>query len=158
MFGLKMCVWREGASPAFGIIIVADKETNKLSEMKKVFLTSLLVLLPVLTTLFPGLSSILPAQTASAQTVYTVNYKSDADVKVYVASYKSDADLVVYKCKYKSDAEGNKGLWHWVNYKSDAKKTIYFVQYKSDADIVIYFTDYKSDAGWKNQSKMHLMY
>ena len=40
---------------------------------------------------------------ASAQTVYSVNYKSDADVKVYVANNKSDADLVVYKCKYKSE-------------------------------------------------------
>ena len=98
------------------------------------------------------------AVAASAQTVYAVQYKSDADVKVYVAKYKSDADLVVYKCKYKSDAEGNKGLWHFVNYKSDAKKKIFFVDYKSDADIVIFFCDYKSDAGWRNNSKMHYMY
>lgn len=98
------------------------------------------------------------AVAASAQAVYAVQYKSDADVKVYVTNYKSDADLVVYKCQYKSDADGNKGLWHFVNYKSDAKKKIFFVQYKSDADIVIYFCDYKSDAGWRNNSKMHYMY
>lgn len=82
---------------------------------------------------------------AKAQTVYSCQYKSEADVKVHVTKYKSEADLVVYKCKYKSEAEGNKGL-------------CFFVKYKSEADIVIYFTDYKSEAGWRNNSKKHLMY
>jgi hypothetical protein len=67
-----------------------------------------------------------------SQTVYSCQYKSDADIKVYVSKYKSDADLVVYKCKYKSDATGNQGLW--------------------------YFTNYKSDAGWQKKDKQHLMY
>ena len=66
---------------------------------------------------------------AKAQTVYSCQYKSEADVNVHVTKYKSEADLVVYKCKY-----------------------------KSEADIVIYFTDYKSEAGWRNNSKKHLMY
>lgn len=66
---------------------------------------------------------------AKAQTVYSCQYKSEADVKVHVTKYKSEADLVVYKCKY-----------------------------KSEADIVIYFTDYKSEAGWRNNSKKNLMY
>lgn len=66
---------------------------------------------------------------AKAQTVYSCQYKSEADVKVHVTKYKSEADLVVYKCKY-----------------------------KSEADIVIYFTDYKSEVGWRNNSKKHLMY
>lgn len=35
---------------------------------------------------------------------------------------------------------------------------MFFVNYKSEADIVIYFTDYKSEAGWRNNSKKHLMY
>lgn len=94
----------------------------------------------------------------SAQTVFSVDYKSDADVKVYVAKYKSDADLVVYKAKYKSDAGDNDGVWFFCDYKSDAKKKIYFCEYKSDADLVVFFADYKSDAGWKNGSKKHLMY
>ena len=47
---------------------------------------------------------------AKAQTVYSCQYKSEADVKVHVTKYKSEADLVVYKCKYKSEAEDNKGL------------------------------------------------
>ena len=79
---------------------------------------------------------------AKAQTVYSCQYKSEADVKVHVTKYKSETDLVVYKCKY----------------KSEAKKKLFFVNYKSEADIVIYFTDYKSEAGWRNNSKKHLMY
>jgi len=65
---------------------------------------------------------------ASAQKVYSCEYKSDADVKVYVATYKSDADLVVYKCNYQSDATDNKGLWYFCNYKSDAKKENLFLR------------------------------
>ena len=95
---------------------------------------------------------------AKAQTVDSCQYKSEADVKVHVTKYKSEADLVVYKCKYKSEAEDNKGLWFFVKYKSEAKKKLFFVNYKSEADIVIYFTDYKSEAGWRNNSKKHLMY
>ena len=38
---------------------------------------------------------------AKAQTVYSCQYKSEADVKVHVTKYKSEADLVVYKCKCK---------------------------------------------------------
>lgn len=94
----------------------------------------------------------------SAQTFYSVNYKSDAKIKVFVAKYKSDADLVVYKCAYKSDAIGNTGLWFFAKYKSDAKFPIFFCDYKSDADLVIFFADYKSDAGWKNAGKKHLLY
>jgi hypothetical protein len=95
---------------------------------------------------------------ARAQTVYSCNYKYDADVKVYVTDYKYDADLVVYKCSYKYDAQDNRGWWYFVDYKYDAKKKIYFTDYKYDADIVIYFTDYKYDAGWLKKEKMHLMY
>jgi len=45
-----------------------------------------------------------------------------------------------------------------VNYKSDAKVKVFVANYKSDADLVIFFADYKSDAGWRNQSKKHLLY
>ena len=74
---------------------------------------------------------------AKAQTVYSCQYKSEADVKVHVTKYKSEADLVVYKCKYKSEAEDNKGLWFFVKYKREAKKKVFFVNYKSEAHNVI---------------------
>ena len=102
--------------------------------------------------------ALLTAGYTFGQTVYSCNYKYDADVKVYVTDYKYDADLVVYKCSYKYDATGNNGLWYFCDYKYDAKKKIYFVDYKYDADLVIYFTDYKYDAGWRKQEKKHLMY
>jgi hypothetical protein len=93
-----------------------------------------------------------------AQTVYSVKYKSDAQVKVFVAQYKSDADLVVYKAQYKSDAGENNGVWFFTDYASDAKKKIFFGDYQSDADLVVFFAEYKSDAGWVNKSKQQLMY
>lgn len=111
-----------------------------------------------LLTLTLAVGSICATHNAQAQTVFSVKYKSDAQVKVYVASYKSDADLVVYKAGYKSDAGDNKGIWYFCDYASDAKKKIFFVDYKSDADLVIFFSNYKSDAGWQNKSKQHLMY
>ncbi|MEI8278410.1 MAG: DUF6150 family protein [Bacteroidota bacterium] len=94
----------------------------------------------------------------NAQLVYSVQYKSEADVKVYVAKYKSEADLVVWKAKYKSEVDGNKGVWFFTEYKSEAQKNIYFVQYKSEADLVIYFAEYKSEATWENKKKQQLMY
>ncbi|MFM1809624.1 MAG: hypothetical protein RLZZ382_849 [Bacteroidota bacterium] len=95
---------------------------------------------------------------AFTQTVYSVDSKYDADVKVYVASSKYDADLVVYKCSSKYDATDNKGLWYFVSSKYDAKKKIYFCDSKYDADLIIYFTDSKYDAQWRTSSKKSLMY
>lgn len=39
-----------------------------------------------------------------SQTIYSVEYKSEADVKVYVTEYKSEADLVICFTEYKSEA------------------------------------------------------
>ena len=66
---------------------------------------------------------------AKAQTIYSCQYRSDADVKVYVTNYKSEADLVVYRCDY-----------------------------RSEADVVIYFTSYRSETGWRDKSKQYLFY
>ncbi|NBX38889.1 MAG: hypothetical protein EBR54_05695, partial [Flavobacteriia bacterium] len=75
--------------------------------------------------IFLGLSLLL-SWTIVGQSVYSVDSKYDADVKVYVASSKYDADLVVYKCSSKYDATDNKGLWFFTSSKYDAKKKIYF--------------------------------
>ena len=37
-------------------------------------------------------------------------------------------------------------------------KKICFVDYENQADLKIYFVKYKNQAGWRNKSKMHLMY
>ena len=95
---------------------------------------------------------------SSAQTLFSVEYKSQADVKVFVVDYKSQADLLVYKVDYKSQAKGNEGLWFFDKYKSQADFTIYFVEYKSQADLKVFFVDYKSQAGWRSKEKKHLLY
>ena len=67
----------------------------------------------------------LRANKLMAQKVFSVKYKSDADVKVFVVDYKSQADLVVYKSKYESNAKENKGLWFFTDYKSQADKKFF---------------------------------
>jgi len=94
----------------------------------------------------------------NAQTVYSVKYESQADVKVYVVEYESQADLLVFKEDYSSRAKGNEGNWFFVDYQSQAEKSIYFVKYESQADLKIYFVAYESRAGWRNKEKIHLMY
>jgi hypothetical protein len=94
----------------------------------------------------------------SAQTIFTVDYQSQADVKVFVVDFESRADLLVYKTKYRSEASDNEGLWHFVNYQSQAQKKIFFVKHQSQADLLIYFTPYKSKAGWRKSGKKQLLY
>ena len=95
---------------------------------------------------------------SNAQTLFSVEYKSQSDVNVFVVEYKSQADLLVYKVDYKSQAKGNEGLWYFVDYKSQADFAIYFVDYKSQADLKVFFVDYKSHAGWLTKEKKHLLY
>ena len=95
---------------------------------------------------------------SNAQTLYSVEYKSQADLNIFVVNYKSQADLLVYKVDYKSQAKGNEGLWHFVEYKSQSDFNVYFVDYKSQADLKIFFVDYKSQAGWQSKEKKHLLY
>jgi len=92
------------------------------------------------------------------QSIYSVNYESQADVKVFVVQYESQADLKVYKVDYQSQVKGNEGLWYFVDYKSQSDKTIHFVKYESQADVKIFFVKYQSQAGWRNSSKKHFFY
>ena len=71
----------------------------------------------------------LTSSIAYSQKMHSVDYSSQADVKVYVVDYSSQAD-----------------------------KKIYFVDYSSQADLKIYFVEYRSQAGWRNNSKKHLLY
>tara|TARA_B100001063_G_scaffold247315_1_gene292542 strand:- start:6158 stop:6490 length:333 start_codon:yes stop_codon:yes gene_type:complete len=93
-----------------------------------------------------------------SQKIFSVDYKSQADINVFVTDYRSQADLLVFKLDYLSEVKGNQGLWHFVNYKSQADKKIYFVEYKSQADLNIFFVEYKSQAGWKNKSKKQFLF
>jgi hypothetical protein len=64
----------------------------------------------------------------------------------------------VYKVKYDHQAKGNAGKWFFVKHESSADKIIWFSEYKSNADLKIFFVEYESEAGWKNESKKHLLY
>lgn len=92
-----------------------------------------------------------------AQSVYEEKYASNADVKVFVAKYESEADLLVFKQEYESNAKGNEGDWFFAKYASNADKKIVFVEYKSQADLTIFYVSTASRAGWRNNSKKHLM-
>ncbi len=94
----------------------------------------------------------------TAQQVLSVDYASQADVKVFVVDYESRADLNVFKVEYSSQAKGNKGLWFFSAYASQAHKRLFFVDYESQADLTIYFVPYQSQAGWRNSAKKSLMY
>ena len=50
------------------------------------------------------------ASSTHAQSVYAVDYASQADVTVYVVDYESQADLSVYWVDYESQADED-GLW-----------------------------------------------
>ena len=82
----------------------------------------------------------------TAQAVFTVEYKSQADVVLYEVQYKSQADIVVFKADYKSELDPEKGVWFDVSYKSQADWIVYWADYASEADCKVYFAQYKSEA------------
>ena len=51
-----------------------------------------------------------------SQKLHSVNYASQADLKVFVVDYENQADLKVYKVKYQNQASGNEGKWFFVDY------------------------------------------
>ena len=53
-----------------------------------------------------------------SQTLFSVDYASQAEVKVFVVDYPSQADLKVFKVDYASQAKGNEGLWYFVEHES----------------------------------------
>jgi hypothetical protein len=83
--------------------------------------------------------------TSKAQKIHLVDKDYKTDLKVFVVSSDYKADLLVYKVSSDYKAGNNYGKWFFTNaaYKADLK--IYFVE-----------SDYK--AGWKNKSKIHIMY
>jgi hypothetical protein len=55
---------------------------------------------------------------AKAQSIFSTQFESQAEVTVFVVDYESQADLLVHKEKYSSQAKGNEGLWYFVDYSS----------------------------------------
>lgn len=82
----------------------------------------------------------------TAQTVYAVQYASQADVRLYETTIKSQADVILYRVPYRSQADPEKGLWYEATYRSQADLAVYWVAYRSQADCVVYFAPYRSQA------------
>ena len=93
-----------------------------------------------------------------AQLIYSTNNQFSADVSVYVTDNQFSADLLVFKCDSQFSATKNKGLWYFTDNQFFADKVIYFTDNQFLADLIIYFTENQFSAGWKENSKIHLMY
>ena len=53
--------------------------------------------------------------TAVAQTMYEVQYESQADIKLYEVDYPSQADIKYFIVEYKSQVNESKNHWYWVD-------------------------------------------
>lgn len=95
---------------------------------------------------------------ASAQKVYSTNHEYQAEVKVYVVDHEYQADLLVYKESHDYQATGNEGKWFFVDKEYKADVTVYFVDHEYQADLKIYFVKHEYQAGWREKSKIHLLY
>ena len=93
-----------------------------------------------------------------AQTVYSTDHDYQADVKVYVVDHEYQADLLVYVEDHDYQAKGNDGKWYFVDHDYQADVKIYFVDHEYQADLLVYFVRHEYQAGWRNNSKKHLMY
>ena len=81
---------------------------------------------------------------AFSQKMYSIKYKSQADVKLFVVEYESQADLNVFKEKYKSNAKGNEGLWYFVEYQS-----VDVLDISVNDSITDLSNSYFTDISWK---------
>ena len=64
----------------------------------------------------------------------------------------------MYKVSSDYKAGENNGKWFFTNADYKADKKIYFVNSAYKSDLKIYFVEYAYKAGWKNKSKIHLLY
>ena len=97
---------------------------------------------------------------ASAQKMYSVAHRYQADIKVFVTDTEYRADLVVFKTdkEYRVKSNENKGIWYFTDSQFRADKKIFFVDHEYQADLVVFFTDKEYRAGWKKNEKKHLLY
>ena len=85
---------------------------------------------------------LLTCQTAPAQTMYEVQYKTQADLLLYEVRYASQADIRYYPVQYRSQANERRNHWYWTDYPAQAKYRVYWVQYRSQADRTVYEVQY----------------
>jgi len=81
-------------------------------------------------------------QTAPAQTMYEVEYASQADLLLYEVKYPAQADIRYYPVQYRSQANERRNHWYWTDYPAQAKYRVYWVRYRSQADRTVYEVQY----------------
>ena len=82
------------------------------------------------------------SQTAPAQTMYEVEYASQADLLLYEVKYPAQADIRYYPVQYRSQANERRNHWYWTDYPAQAKYRVYWVRYRSQADRTVYEVQY----------------
>ena len=87
---------------------------------------------------------IVGCQTAQAQTMFEVQYESQADIRLYEVGYPSQADMLYYEVEYRSQVNEKKNHWYWVKYTSQAKYRVWWAKYPSQADRKVYKVKYPS--------------
>ena len=80
--------------------------------------------------------------TATAQTMYEVEYASQADLLLYEVKYANQADIRYYPVQYRSQANERRNHWYWTDYPAQAKYRVYWVRYRSQADRLVYEVQY----------------
>ena len=81
-------------------------------------------------------------QTAPAQTMYEVEYASQADLLLYEVKYPAQADIRYYPVQWRSQANERRNHWYWTDYPAQAKYRVYWVRYRSQADRTVYEVQY----------------
>ena len=92
------------------------------------------------------------------QKIFSTKDAYSADVIVFVVRNEYQADLKVFKTKNQFQTNQNKGIWHFVDNQYTANKKIYFTENEFQATLKIFFVENEFQAGWKNKSKIHLLY
>ena len=107
-------------------------------------------LLFILPCLFSGLSF--------SQKIFSTKEAYSADVIVFVVKNEYQADLRVFKSKNQFQPNQNKGIWYFVDNQYTADKKVYFTENQYQAALKLFFVEYEYQAGWKDKSKIHLLY
>jgi hypothetical protein len=94
----------------------------------------------------------------NAQTIYSVDYEYQSEIKVFVVEYEYQADLLVYNVDYNYQVDGNSGLWFFTDKGYQADFKIFFVDQKYKSDLNIFFVDQKYKAKWRSNEKKYLLY
>ena len=87
---------------------------------------------------------LLTCQTAPAQTMYEVQYKTQADVRLWKSKHRSQADFTYWIAPYRSQANRQFNHWYIVDYPSQAQVRFIWVTHRSEATHVVWQEKYAS--------------